>query len=77
MVQVRREIRAPEDLGVDMIGVPEDSPIDLDLRLESVIEGILVTGTAEARLAGECSRCLEPIEEESSFDIQELYSTLR
>lgn len=73
MVQVRREIRAPEDLGVDMIGVPEDSPIDLDLRLESVIEGILVTGTAEARLVGECSRCLEPIEEESSFDIQELY----
>ncbi len=73
MLQVHRDAQAPADLGVDMIGVPEGSPIGLDLRLESVIEGVLVTGTAEVTLAGECSRCLEPIEEESSFDLQELY----
>lgn len=73
MIQVSREVSAPEDLGVDMIGVPENSAIGLDLRLESVIEGILVTGTATTALVGECSRCLNPIEEESSFDVQELY----
>ncbi|AZZ39187.1 DUF177 domain-containing protein [Acidipropionibacterium jensenii] len=73
MMQVQRDARAPQDLGLDMIGVPEDSPVGLDLRLESVIEGILVTGTAEVTLTGECSRCLEPIEEKSSFDLQELY----
>lgn len=73
MIQVSREVPAPEDLRVDMIGVPESSAIGLDLRLESVIEGILVTGTATTTLVGECSRCLGPIEEESSFDLQELY----
>lgn len=73
MLQMHRSAHAPEGLGVDMIGVPENSAVDLDLRLESVIEGVLVTGTAEVTLAGECSRCLEPIEEESSFDFQELY----
>ncbi|ETI98468.1 MAG: Metal-binding protein, partial [Leuconostoc sp. DORA_2] len=56
-----------------MIGVPEDSPLDLDLRLESVGEGVLVTGAVEATLKGECSRCLDPIEEDLVLDIQELY----
>ncbi|MCI1747012.1 MAG: DUF177 domain-containing protein [Acidipropionibacterium sp.] len=73
MLQMHRSAHAPADFGVDMIGVPENSAVDLDLRLESVIEGVLVTGTAEVTLTGECSRCLEPIEEESSFDFQELY----
>ncbi|ALN15723.1 YceD family protein [Acidipropionibacterium acidipropionici] len=73
MIQVARDVPAPEELGVDMIGVPEGSPIGLDLRLESVIEGVLVTGTATTTLVGECSRCLNPIEETTSFDLQELH----
>ncbi|MDK7357894.1 YceD family protein, partial [Veillonella atypica] len=73
MTRVQRTVPAPADLGVDMIGVPEDSPLDLDLRLESVGEGVLVTGAVEATLKGECSRCLDPIEEDLVLDIQELY----
>lgn len=37
------------------------------------MEGVLVTGTATAVLTGECVRCLEPITEEISVDLQELY----
>jgi uncharacterized protein len=37
------------------------------------MEGVLVTGTATAELEGECARCLEPIEDDISVDIQELY----
>lgn len=73
MIRVQRTVPAPADLGVDMIGVPEGSPLGLDLRLESVGEGVLVTGTAEVTLEGECSRCLEPLEENASIDLQELY----
>jgi uncharacterized protein len=71
--QLRLSASAPDGLGIAMIGVPPGSPIDLDLLLESVVEGVLVTGTAKVRLAGSCARCLEPIESEQLLDIQELY----
>ena len=64
---------APADIGIMSIGVPPGSDVDLDLRLESVIEGVLVTGTARVRLEGECSRCLDPVSDELEIDVQELY----
>jgi uncharacterized protein len=74
MKQVSRTVVSPGDLGVEFIGVPDDAEIDLDLRLESVMEGVLVTGTAHAPLKGECVRCLEPLRQESAADFQELFS---
>ncbi|MFJ5923564.1 YceD family protein [Kitasatospora sp. NPDC092948] len=72
--KVSRTAEAPAELGVaDVIGVPEKSEIKLELRLESVVEGVLVTGTAEAHVTGECSRCLEPMEDDLEVDFQELY----
>lgn len=65
---------APADLGIDVLGVPEGSPIELDVRLEAVMEGVLVTGTAKVGLEGECSRCLDPVQEELEVDVQELYA---
>ncbi len=64
---------APAELGIEILGVPEGSEVHLDLRLEAVMEGVLVTGTAQARLEGECARCLEPIEDEIQVDLQELF----
>ena len=49
---------APEDLGIELIGVPAGAEIELDLRLESVMEGVLVSGEAVVPLTGECARCL-------------------
>lgn len=65
---------APEDLGIEVIGVPEGDPVQFDVRLEAVVEGVLVTGTAAGRLVGECARCLTTIEEPFDVDIQELYT---
>ncbi|WTJ74428.1 DUF177 domain-containing protein [Kitasatospora sp. NBC_01539] len=74
MRKVSRTLEAPEGLGIaDVIGVPGKSPITLELRLESVVEGVLVTGTAETHVEGECSRCLEPVEDDLEVDFQELY----
>lgn len=64
---------APAELGIEILGVPEGSPVQLDLRLEAVMDGVLVTGTATADLEGECVRCLEPIEDSVTVDFQELY----
>ena len=64
---------APADLGIEVLSVPEGAPVELDLRLEAVMEGVLVTGEARASLTGECVRCLEPITDDVDVDFQELY----
>ncbi|MBW5484802.1 YceD family protein [Streptomyces bambusae] len=75
MQRLSREIAAPADFGLDgVIGVPEGAPVELDLRLESVMEGVLVTGTARATALGECVRCLEAVERELDADFQEMFS---
>ncbi|MFJ8494112.1 YceD family protein [Streptomyces sp. NPDC094038] len=73
--RLTRTIDAPEDFGIKgVIGVPQGAPVELDLRLESVMEGVLVTGTARAQAEGECVRCLEPVGQELEADFQELFS---
>jgi uncharacterized protein len=61
MQEVERTLPAPPDWRVELIGVPEGGEVHVALRLEAVMEGVLVTGTANAALEGECARCLEPI----------------
>ena len=60
--------------GVEMIGVPEGAPVDLHLRLESVMEGVLVSGTVDVPVTGQCARCLDPLEDTLTLDVQELYA---
>ncbi|WP_406839054.1 YceD family protein [Streptomyces sp. AHU1] len=73
--RLTRTIDAPVDLGIQgVIGVPEGAPVELELRLESVMEGVLVTGTARASAKGECVRCLEPLEQVLEADFQEMFS---
>lgn len=74
MRTVQTTAEAPTDLGIAVIEVPPGSPIDLDLRLESVVEGVLVTGTAVVQLSGECVRCLVGISDELEVDVQELFT---
>ncbi|MER7999701.1 DUF177 domain-containing protein [Streptomyces sp. NPDC095613] len=73
--KLKRSVPAPPDLGIaGVIEVPRGGPVELDLRLESVMEGVLVTGTARATAEGECVRCLEPLGHEVTADFQELFS---
>ncbi|WP_090853432.1 YceD family protein [Nocardioides lianchengensis] len=71
--EVTLTVPAPADLGIEVLLVPEGAPVELDLRLEAVMEGVLVTGTARAGLEGECARCLEPITDDVEVTFQELY----
>lgn len=69
-----RTLQAPSGFGLDVIGIPEDAPVTLALRLESATEGIFVSGTAHAGVVGECARCLEPIEYERTVQLGELFA---
>jgi uncharacterized protein len=74
MREYKLEITVPENLGDSIINVPAGSDIDLDLRVESVHEGILATGEVFADADGECSRCLDPLTLPVEVDFQELFA---
>lgn len=74
MREMQLSAPAPEGLGiVDLVGVPVGAALELDLRLESVMEGVLVTGTVTAPVAGECGRCLTPVSDTLTVPVQELF----
>jgi uncharacterized protein len=73
MKEYSLDISIPERIGIDVIGVLAGEEIQLQLRLESVAEGVLVSAQLSAIADGECMRCLDPIELEIDRQIQELY----
>ena len=74
MRTLQRSVPAPADLGTEVIGVPDGSDLELDLRLESVMEGVLVSAVVRGQATGECVRCLDPLERELEVTFQELYT---
>jgi uncharacterized protein len=68
-----RVVPAPAVLGTDVIGVPEGSELGLDLSLESVSEGIWVSGSVTARAVGECARCLDEVTLDLVAPVQALF----
>ena len=73
MREYQLDIDAPFRVGVPLIAVPEGDLIELDVRCESVTEGVLITADIFAVAIGECIRCLDPVELEIDRRIQELY----
>ncbi|KQU34848.1 hypothetical protein ASG69_02760 [Rhodococcus sp. Leaf225] len=74
MMPVARTVPSPSRIGLDLIAIQEGADIDLDLRFESVSEGVLVSGTVDADTVGECSRCLEPFTSHVQLHLTELYA---
>ena len=61
MVPLRDTVPSPSRIGAELIAIEPGAPLELDLRVESVSEGVLVTGTVSAPTVGECGRCLTPV----------------
>jgi uncharacterized protein len=74
MREVDVTVTLREPLGTDVIAIAAGAPLELDLRLESVSEGVLVTGTAAGTATGECVRCLRDVSQEVEVDITELFA---
>ena len=71
---LRRVVPAPVELGLELIGVPEGSDLELDLTLTSVSEGVYVSGRIRGSLTGECGRCLDSISDSFDVPLAELYA---
>lgn len=70
-----RVVPAPADVGSGMVRVPAGSDLALEVQLEEVSEGVLVTATATAQLEGECARCLDEFGSSTRVSFQELFSS--
>ena len=71
-----RTIEAPaiEQLGAGAAVVGEGTPLELDLRLESLHDGILVSAEIDTVASGECVRCLDPVTIPVQVEFQELFA---
>jgi uncharacterized protein len=69
-----RTVPAPADLGSGLVHVPEGADLELDVQLEEVSEGVLVTATVDAPLAGQCARCLDEFTSSVQVRLQELFA---
>ena len=74
MKEYQLDLVAPEPVGMPLIGVQVGAIIEVDARLESVTEGILLSADVYAVAKGECIRCLDPVEIVIDRKIQELYN---
>ena len=74
MVTLHNAIPSPVRIGSASIAIEPGAPLDLDLRLESVSEGVLVTGTVSGATTGECVRCLTPLEGRVEVGLTELFA---
>jgi uncharacterized protein len=74
MVTLRETVPNPARIGLEMIGIESGAPLDLDLQIQSVSEGVLVTGTVTAPTVGECARCLTPIHGRVDVTVTELFA---
>ena len=74
MLTLDQTVESPSRIGLELIGVEAGALLELDLRFESVSEGVLVTGTVSAPTSGECARCLTAITGDVEIGLTELFA---
>lgn len=74
MMSLHEQRSSPARIGLDLVAIPPHAAVDLDLRLESVSEGVLVTGVVSAPTAGDCARCLQPVTGDIEIELTELFA---
>ncbi|MDV3127206.1 DUF177 domain-containing protein [Mycobacterium sp. 21AC1] len=74
MMTHHETVPSPARIGLDLIAIEQGAPLELELRLESVSEGVLVTGTVAGPTVGECARCLTAITGDVEIDLTELFA---
>lgn len=74
MRERQRTLNAPESFGEALAVVNAGEELHLNIRLESVHEGILATVEVKTTLTAECGRCLEPFTAPLEVEFQELFA---
>ncbi len=72
--ELQLDIALENAMGQGAAQVPLGQVMELDLRLESIHEGVLASGEVTTTATALCSRCLEPIDLKVEVDFQELFA---
>jgi len=62
-----------EGLSTELVEVPDDAPLGGSLLLESVVEGILVSGSITGTWTARCARCLTERSQPFTVEVSELF----
>src|SRR6201998_1202115 len=73
MVTLRDTVPSPSRIGLEMIAIDQGAPLELDLQVQSVSEGVLVTGTVAGPTVGECARCLTAVNGRVQVGLTDLF----
>jgi uncharacterized protein len=73
MKEYQLDLILPDPIGVPLISIPAGDTLEVDIRLESVTEGVLLSAEIFGIAKGDCIRCLDPVEVTVDKKIQELY----
>ena len=80
MREYELDISEHEVLGFDVLAIAKDELIEIDLKIESVADGVLASANVRTLATGECGRCLDPVAYEvdesfkSSLNIKKIYA---
>ncbi|MGO1543997.1 MAG: YceD family protein [Gulosibacter sp.] len=74
MRELELDVTVPERIGEGMIYFDRGAVLEIDLRLETLMDGILATADVSGTLTGNCSRCLQDLSQSWSGTVTELYS---
>jgi uncharacterized protein len=62
-----------EGLRTELAQVPVDRPVEAELLMESVVEGVLASGPVTGTMRLSCARCLDPFDATFEVEVQELF----
>ena len=62
-----------EGLETELARIPPDLPVEAELLMESVVEGILASGPVTGTMRYSCARCLKPFDATFEVEVQELF----
>ena len=68
------DVSEPEGYGNAVIGIRQGANVHIDTRMESLHDGILVSGEVDTVAEGECVRCLTEVALPIEVDIAELFA---
>jgi uncharacterized protein len=61
-------------LKTELAEIPADAPVHIDVLLESIVEGILVSGPISGTIRYQCARCLKSFGEGFRLEVTELFA---
>lgn len=73
MRELEFDVTVPERIGEGMLYFDRGAELEIDLRLETLVDGILATADVRGTLTGQCSRCLDEIAADWNGHVAELF----